>query len=312
MNLKDGVRSLLIFSLSILLGCTGKLRPDPVPISAIDANYPTAEIVAEGERLNGLGILKIVSGTPMADLNIYLQGYYKGTFTVDSENCQINEKFQYDGFALHKVTLRGTFQKSCFLDIVASHEWPEESSAGLKISAVKGRVWLIATSKQAFTKISKAKDTVGDNIFIPSSEPKIRVVFRGCNSKFDEKLDVFEGFAEVSLDSVIEMATGLRCGLVGAAIDAKTKFAIYWMAWIYDIQFTPLPVPNLVHEDKKLEIKADPGVSIIALDDSFKVSDEASFRIDWSKPHVLRLITVKGRLMIGEWHPDAKEWSWKR
>lgn len=288
------------------------MRPDPVPISAIEANYPAAEIVAGGERFNGLGILQIPAGTPMADLNIYLQGYYKGTFTVDSENCQVHEKFQYDGFALHKIILSGTFRKSCYLDIVASHEWPKETSSGLKISAVKGRVWLIATSKQVFTKISKAKDVIGGSIFIPSAESKIKVIFRGCNSRYDQKLDVFGGFAEIDLTDIIELATGLKCGLVGAAIDARTKFAIYWMAWVHDIQFTPLPVPNLVHEGNKLEVKAGPGVSIIALDNGFEVSDEASFKIDWSKPHVLRLITVKGRLAIGEWDPAAKEWSWKR
>lgn len=297
--------------MTLFLGCAGKLRTDPVPISALDANYPTVEVVVAGTRVNGLGILSVEPGTPLSDLDIYLQGYHKGTFTVDSANCGVHEKFRYDGFVLHKIPMRGTFNQSCFLDIVASHEWPEEDASGIVIPPVKGRIWLINTNKKHIKRTSKAKDIIGDTIKIPSNEEEVRVVFRGCGADFDEKLPTQGGATRVSLEDVIDTIEHPRCSLVGAAIDSTQRSAVYWMAWTYSIEFTPLSIPSLSLKDDGVGVEADPGVSIISLDNKFEIANEASFDIDWSKAHVLRLITVKGRLIIGEWDPIKKEWSWK-
>lgn len=309
MSIKYGIRSILLFFFIILLGCAGKLRPDPIPVSAIDANYPTAEIVAEGQRFNGLGILYVKPGTAMSTLGIYLQGYYKGTFTIDSSKCKIHDKFRYDGFTLHKISLTGTFKESCFLDIVASHEWPKESSSGIEISAVKGRIWLV--SKKALTKVSKSHEFETTGIEIPVSGESARVVFRGCSSTFDKRIEAFDHIVTALLDDVIEITGHARCGLVGAAVDNTTKTAIYWMAWIYNVAFEALPVPVIARGKRKIDIEADPGVSIISLGNTFEISNKASFKMDWSKPYVLRLITVKGRLLIGEWNPSKEEWLWK-
>lgn len=290
-----------------LTACASGLKPDPVP-GAMDSGYPTAELLACGKRFVGLGICTIEQGKSMSSLNVSIQGYYKGTIQIDSEECDIHETYRYDNSEVVRAPLSGT-AKDCAIDFVLAPEYPKEQNSGLVIESIKGRVWIRTLPKGAahFGQSTKIKQAINSTLNIPFNE-KARVVFKGCKTTFDKELTPVDGVIKIKLHDLRNMYQVENCIFEGAVMSASKTLRVTWQVWSYDDGFTPLAKPVATWSGKKLTVKADPAVSIIALDNKFEITNETTFNSDPAKAHILRMATVGGRIVIGEWNGA---WTWK-
>lgn len=294
---------------TLLSACAGQLKPDPVP-GALDSGYPTAELLACGKRAVGLAICTIEQGKPLESLNIRVQGYYKGTVQIDSEACEIHTAYRYDNSQVVKAPLSGPATEECAIDFVVSPEYPKESNSGLVIESLKGRVWIrvIPAGAKHFGQNTKIKQGINAYLNIPyQSATPVRVVFRGCNTKFDKQMAPVNGVIRIALHDLRNMFQVESCIFEGTVLGATT-LRVTWQVWSYAKEFTPLGIPEVKVSGGKLSVKADKAVSIIALDDKYEVSNETEFDFDASKSHILRMATVGGRIVIGEW---SGSWTWK-
>jgi len=292
-----------VFLFALLLaGCAGKLKPDSVP-GALASHYPTAEMIACGTRFVGLGICPVSQG---GVFSIKVQGYYQGTIQIDSERCEIHQKVRYQNNGQVAVTI--PVKTSCLIDVVVSPEYPGDPKSGLKIESLKGRLYMKVLPEGAlyFSKSSKVKEGLNASFSFPSDEP-VKLSFRGCGVAFDEEKEPVNGEITVMLRDILYMDMPMDCVLEGAAIGKKVT-RLTWQVWTYDQDFTPLAVPVTELKNKKLTVKAEGPVSVLSLDENYVINNQTSFQFDPSKPHVLRLITVGGRLLIGEW---SGAWTWK-
>ena len=84
---------------------------------------------------------------------------------------------------------------------------------------------------------------------------------------------------------------------------------------VFIAQFQPLfpqlPVPITEIDGSTLKVEADPAVSVIGLDVDNRVDNSAKFKFDPTVNHIMRLLTVQGRLTIGEWSATTRAWTWK-
>jgi len=265
--------------------------------------------------MNGLQIVVLKEGQPLSEMDLQLQGYYQGAVTIDSELCEIHDSFRYVGATLHDYTLPGVAEKSCLLDMVVAHEWPKEDSSGLVIDPVKGRIWMVVTNRKIYTQTNKVKEGLEAHLRFPGPEGdgSARVVLRSgapCAVSYDETHAVVNGEIEVKMSDLGAFKSGDQCQVSGAVIGSSERYRLAWMFWVYDKTFTPLPKPTIEIDGDEIDIEAHTGVSIVALDNLYKVHYKADFDFDPMKPHVLRLMTVKGRLLVGLWDPADREWIW--
>ena len=288
----------LLFCL-LLAGCAGKLKPDSVP-GAMASHYPTAEFTACGTRFVGLGICPAYQGGVLE-----VQGYYKGTIQIDSERCNIHIKTRYENSQSVKVALANT---SCVVDFVVSPEYPNDAKSGIVIESLKGRLYWKSLPQGAayFSQSTKVKEGLNASFSFPADEP-VKLSFRGCGITYDEEKEPENGKITVMLRDIVFMDMPMDCILEGAAIGSKVT-RLTWQVWSYDSAFTPLAVPSAEVKNKKLTVKAEGPVSVLSLDDQYVIDNQTTFKFDPSKPHVLRLITTGGRLLIGEW---SGSWTWK-
>ena len=73
--------------------------------------------------------------------------------------------------------------------------------------------------------------------------------------------------------------------------------------------FVPLAIPNIVLTSDKLKVVGTDQVSIISLDGRYEIDKSAEFRFNPNQNHILRLLTVSGRLVIGKYYP-VLGWVW--
>lgn len=292
-----------------LTACASQLKPDPVP-GALDSGYPTAEILACGQRAVGLAICTIEQGDPLESLNIGVQGYYKGVVRIDSEACSIHTSYRYDNSRVVKAPLAGPAATECAIDFVVSPEYPREDNSGLVIESIKGRVWIriVPPGSPHFGRNTKIPQAVNAFLDIPYSDPNpVRVVFRGCSTTFDRTVQPSGGKIRIALHDLRNMFRVENCIFEGAVLGPR-PLRVTWQVWSYSSNFTPLSIPATRISNGKLYIKAEQAVSIIALDNKYQVSNETTFDFDPRRPHILRMATVGGRIMIGEWNSG---WTWK-
>lgn len=292
-----------------LTACAGNLKPDPVP-GAIDSGYPTAEILACGKRTVGLAICTIAQGDPLETLGIRVQGYYKGVVKIDSEACSIHTAQRYDNSSTVKAPISGPATKECAIDFVVSPEYPKDTSSGLVIQSLKGRVWIrvIPPGSSHFGLNTKIRQGLNAFLDIPYSDTTpTRVVFRGCGASYDKTLTPANGKLRVALHDLRNMFRVEDCIFEGAVM-GRTPIRVTWQVWSYSEKFLPLSIPTTRISGGKLYVKAEAAVSVIALDRDYSITNETEFDFDPSRSHVLRLATVGGRIMIGEWNGS---WTWK-
>lgn len=311
----------VIFSFAVLTACgSGNVRPDICDgtnpngcPAASQANYPTAEFVACGKAWHGLGTCFLKRGELLDSVGLAIQGYNRGTIRFVSQDCFIDETLRYENNQRVRIGLSGVSNQSCLLSFVVTPEFDPGQTEGVIIRSFKGHLWLAVREKEDVSVefISKTPEGGDAEIRIPVGSPGLhRVVFRGCDVGFDEAVEAIDGTISIRLQQVIPSIGLKRCILQGGVEDSDRNKFITWMVWGYDKNFVPLPIPVIEIYKNRISIIGDPNVSVISLDEEWKLKNIARFKFDPMTPHVVRLLTVGGRSVFGIWNPDRRSFEW--
>ncbi len=306
-----------ILLLSFLVTGCGGLRPDPVPVPSIQANYPTAEIIACGKRWHGLAICPVVRGQSYITVGINVQGYYGGVLKVDSKNCEIETAMSYTDSQLIPITIPFNAEKNCLLTVTVEPKYPKEGTQDIRIYNFIGwlalpmlqnetDVWEGFTRKVSGNFSSMVRIWVGDI-------PTVRLVADGCGREdtYDESHNLLEGWLVFDLNKLVPDEMELKTCVMEGFIRNQTFQDILFNIVVskYDERYTPLPCPSLSFDEDTLIVKASKVVSIIALDGEYEVDYETKFKkFDKTKPHILRLLTVAGRSVLDRWIVAEQKW----
>ena len=305
---ETNLRIVLVALSLILSSCAGKLRPDTT-ISAISAGYPTAEIKACGQHVVG-GVVCATDGTVPTEVTI--KGYYKGTVRLDSEKCNVSESRRYENS--EEVSINVTLpegQNSCNLDIVVAPEYPNEKRSAVEINPLKGRVYLrrIPSGSTLFSTVVKLPEQTEEFIHIPySNRSNWHVIFRGCDSEYDDVVDFSSGTGSIKLSEITDVSHVKDCQLEGVVLGPDLQ-RVSIQVWVYDKSFAVLSVPSISFKRRKISVDAETGVSVIAVNNSFSIGNTATFDFDRSAENILRIITVGGRVVLGSWVNGAFVWT---
>jgi len=74
--------------------------------------------------------------------------------------------------------------------------------------------------------------------------------------------------------------------------------------------FNQLSTPSVHVGKKKITVTASESVSIISLDNEYKIKQKAKFKFKHDQSHILRLLTVKGRSVLGLWDINNQRFRW--
>lgn len=316
--------ALCLISHTLLLGCAGKLlKEDPV-IPAIKANYPTLEFGACGELFHGLGTCYLREGEAHNSVNLKIQGYYRGTGRVFSNNCAVDQTFTYTENELISVNLPQLEPgRSCLVSMVLSPEYPPEWRSGISVYSLKG---LLAIRIQKGNErwggfLRKLTGNFKSQVDIPVGPHKeARVVIRGCGVKYDKVITLDKEIAHIQLSEAIVSQIG-DCVVEGVILTSDIDRTFTGLIAQYattlpldpewrEYGFIPLAIPKVDVSDSSIKIEGPDSVSVISVNDKYKVTSKASFSFDRNKINIVRLITVKGRTVLGVWDPKAQSFKW--
>lgn len=302
----------------VFAGCGKNLRPDAI-VPATQAKYPSAEFYACGKMWNGLGYCSVEEGQDLNSIKLKVQGYYKGTVKF-SNNCELENEplsVRYSNDIKVPFFLPGPAVKTCGISFVVSPEYPDEQDQKLVIHSFRGH--LLLKVKKPDTKwighATKVKAGVGPSdifrIKFNTNDSKVDVSFRSdrCKINKDLELDVIEGSATVRLKDLLPEVLIQTCVLNGVVFTTEETIRVSWFIAGYSPKFVPLPIPKIKIKNGNIEIEGDDNVSIISLDNKYVIDRKAIFEFDTSRKHVVRMLTVGGRLALGLWTP-GKGFKW--
>lgn len=296
----------LFFIVLFLVSCKSALKKDLIP-SAIDSGYPTVEINACDTTFVGIGVCKVEHESDLSDLVISVQGYYKGTLQVDSDAAKLHATLKYENHQKIPIFLSGTADKSFMIDFVLSPEYPDETKSGIIVQALKGRlrVEVIHPGIPYVSDSVKIKQNTEYVFPLALYEGEtVKTIISGCEADFSQ---FGIGPILVPLSSLRRIPFVQDCVFEGVILGFKYPTRFTWQVWSYSEDFVPLPIPKVYFSNDTLVIEADKSVSIISVDNEYKITNKGKFNCQESKSHTLRIITVNGRVLIGKWD---KKWTW--
>ncbi len=298
-----------------LTGCT-HVRPDPVAIAAIDANYHTAELSGCGYRSEvGLLVCPILKGESYSSLGLSVRGYYQGNVKIVGSNCDVNYDLTYEGTKSIPIEIAGAANDLCLITVTVAPKFPREQKSGIKIHAVRGYI--------AIPMVASKDDWLGDKYRITGNstthlrwwvgeQDSVRLYTSACGRTHDLVHSIDQGFLNFTLEDLIP-TDAEHCVIDGFIESAKYKtLSINILVERYNALFTPLPVPSVKIEGSHIYILADTAVSAITLNESYVLNHKAKLKFDSKKEYVMSLLTVKGRVVTGIWKPEHQEWKWKQ
>lgn len=292
----------------IVSGCGAKLRPDRFPPAAF-SGYPSAEFYACGERWLGLGYCEIEKGRSVEEIEFAIQGFYKGRIRIFSEALPADVIFSYEGSKRIPIDLRGTPNAPIVLGIAVNPEYPGENENAVELFGTIGWLLINVTEPGEVFTFHRTLRPV-------STDQLIRVDSSGASSHFvvSDECGVEREILASGAETEIRLSgLGVSTQMIGSCIlfiASNVPSFDVWLSWRYAQDFRPLAIPSIKVEKRKLHVDAESGVTIVALDSKVEVDHKGKFDWDGSKSHVLRLLTVKGRTLVGEYEP-GKGWSWK-
>lgn len=303
---------ILVLILVFAIGCGQRLRPDPEMLSAITANYPTAEFRACGNLWHGLGICVLEEGDSLENLSFAIQGYYEGTVRIDSGDCEVAASYNYLDNGFIKNVLRGTIHRSCVITFTVSPEYPREEKTGIVTSGFRGHLRIKMVPKGSYSKVGvfripqtfKKTWTLG----VGETDP-VDVYFEGCGVSFHRQFTPNQS-KQINLQ-LADLFSGepRTCVLEGVVRSKKYKdLLLSAIVSVYYDNFNPLPLPVTTFKSKHLEIDGDEAVSVVSVGSEFILNNKHKFKID--KKEIVRLLTSKGRSVIGVVNPDTGEIQW--
>lgn len=295
------MKSILCFSLAFLTHCGASLKQDP-SMSVVDAKYPSIEFEACGLH-NGLGLCDL---KPTDNFSFKVQGYYNGTLMVAYGDGR--EPFKIEYRDNEKMTINvGELKKSLVIKLYMTPKYEAQESAPFPISGLHGTLYLkVLEEFENKSFIAKVPENADYQFNIPVSNVKTTdVFFQGCGGKLDNlKYPVVNSKVTVNLSKIVKLEKKDPCTISGAVDGFETTMLIS----MYDKHFTPLSIPYANINNQYLDISANEVVSIISLDEEYKVNSKGSFKFDKDVPHILRTITSAGRIVLG--HYENGVWKW--
>ncbi len=303
--------------LLMLVGCGQKLRPDP-SLAAITANYPTAEFRACGKLHHGLGICVLREGADLASVQLKLQGYHSGEFKIDSEGCSAGpEQIRYSKNKTYSVPLTGKAAKSCVISMTVSPTYDNQKNSGIKVHGFRGHLYV---------KVIKEGDEIQTYLLRESGNWKrfwkiatgevedVRVFATGCGLTIDKKIKPSEEDTSISIPLHSLISDLNKTCVIEGVIQGKVYKDLLLTVLVaqYESAYVPLAEPVVEIKNGKISIEASESVSIISVGDDYQIASKATFGPDLKKSFTVRLLTVKGRSLVGEWNPSTKEVVWVR
>lgn len=295
-------------------GCGKNLRPDPV-IPVIDAGYPSLEVVHQGKIHHGGAMLSIHRGLPLETIDLSFRGYYEGLYRISSQRCGIDFSGSYAQSELVKIPLQGTAVQDCVISITMTPSYPKRR--GIQTDSFRGHIAI---------KVTNGEDWHGEFIKVTGSwhhDLRIfvggtgvaRVIADACGVEYDQILPIVDGFVEFDVAKAAALPPGKSCILDGAIITDEYEDYLF-NVFISNYKttdgtkvFSPLNAPSVRLVEDKIEVVASRSVSVLALDDQYIIDFKGKFKFDPNRSHVLRAITVMGRLVIGVYEPSTG-WEW--
>lgn len=327
MKIKDLV---LVLTSILSVGCASVLQEDDRKLpSAIDANYPTAEVSVCGERFNGLGYCQLKKGQKWSDMNLKLQTYYEGSYRIYSDSTcslKLDQTKEYKESEIINFRFEGVADKSCLIGFVVSPKFPEQGDQTFPFYSFEGYVWVsvIEPGDVEINKISKSPEKFSPTWSIPvdTNDSSVRVLFRGCaNTQYDKVHYKNSGRIMLQAEEVLGRPVQFqdRCILVGKIKRSEGDIWLRWLIWGYSDKFTPLSEPGINIQGDKIIVHPGKFVAVVALDQpdkdrQIKAPEEAKpleFDFDRNKPAIMRLLTSKGRSLIGEYQTTTS-FIWKK
>lgn len=304
-----------ILLLAASTNCSGvKIKPDPSPLSAIQANYPTAEFNACGKLWHGLGVCSIVRGKSLSSLNFSIQGYYEGSVRIDSKDCEISKTVSYKNNGRINGGLSGTADKSCVVTFTVSPTYPKQQDSTIVVSGFRGSLRVKVLEPKDEWEGTFFRFPVGGNKtwdFSIGETNAVNVYMTGCGKEFNKQIKPSSsGRIKVPIHEAVlnKQQTCVIEGVVQSPEFDDLLFTVHVAR--YASTFNPLPEPIDTFDGKKLTIKADNAVSIVSVGDKYEISNEGEFAINSTLSYTVRAITTKGRSALGVWSPSKKEVVW--
>lgn len=304
---------LRILLIACLVGssCGKDVNPDHGE-PALQSNYPSAEFYACGQRFVGLGQCRLEIGKDISDIKLRIQTFYKGRIRVFSEALPADVSIEYSGEMRLDPHLHGKPEESVLIGFVINPEYPGERDQVISVHGAIGFLAVNVARPGDEIEFHATKAPMGSGGFIDvdvSDAEALIVVSPSCG--IDKAIDV-RGLHlfRLELRDYIDVNAMRRCIIDMAVIGERSRL-VNWLAWVYSDSFTPLSIPHVSVRDREIEIKAESSVAVLSVDSVWKVGNEAQFDFDESKAHVVRAMTVKGRLVVGEWIPEKRGFKWK-
>lgn len=294
--------------LGLLSGCASDLRPDSFPAAQL-SNYPSAEFYACGKRFLGLGYCELKSGQNISDLGFAVQGLYKGRIRVFSEALPTDVVFAYEGSKKIPVDLRGYPKRPIVLGIAISPSFPAENENAVEIFGAYAFLLINIVEEGETYEFHKTLRPVGieQSIEVPTLGASLLGVFSDeCG--VDEEIQITESSYKLKLSSLIDIEDQGSCIFYMGTDRGKLST---WMSWRYASDFRPLGTPTVKFIDDELLVEAESSVTLITTPKEYVIDHKAEFDLDPNQPTVLRLFTVKGRTLVGEYEP-SRGWKWMK
>lgn len=314
--------------LSFLFGCqTHKLHNDP-NIAAVAVGYPSIEFQACGNLYNGLGTCYLRKDQSLSLINLKIQGYYKGTGRVFSEACDVDQSFTYEDHALVSIKMpEGLVKRSCVFNMVLSPEYPNQYESGLEVFPLTGSLILRASHGEHIWRgeVRKVSGNWHSFLSLPLWSPTNRayVGFFGCGRNYEQFFDAYNGLLEIPLELGVIKEPNTVCVADGAAMtDALWDYSFTVVIAQYATElpqvakwqgmgFTPLAEPSISLSGNSISILGEEAVSLIGLNGLYVLGNKAVYHnFERGKKGSIRLVTVKGRTIVGEWEPLKQEFKW--
>jgi len=301
----------LLVAVCFLVSCVKRIRPDS-SVPAAQSNYPTVEFKVNGVTAQGLIILEMQQGDPLDSVSFSVQGYYSGKITIRSKDCQIEQRERYEKNQVLTYELSGPAVKSCLISVSLQPEFPKEKNQSIQIHPFEGHAFIRVSRPgehwNGYT--TKTRFDVDAVLDLPvNSLGSVYAAVQGCGAQFEGPLPVKAGNAKLKLSQLIQPFQPESCIFQGVFVDGNDIKFFSWMVWMYSKEFIPLSVPLVKYKGKKIQVIGQDSVTAISLDDQFDLDFDSKFKFDRSIPHVLRLLTVTGRSMIGVYRPE-QGWTW--
>lgn len=319
----------ILFILTAAAGCgtLSKLREDPV-IPAAVANYPTLEFRACGQVFHGQGVCYLQKGQAFDSVELRVQGYYQGTGRVVSQACKLDYTFTYKDSELVRINLPNSEpEKNCAVNITLSPEYPKEWRSGIEVHSLIGVLGVRLQSGQE-TWVGETRRLTGNwksnlALRVGPANKSARVVMRGCGVAYDRVLQAENDTLYVPLEQAVKRAERASCVLEGVALAFGGDFTFTVIVTQYATElpldpkwkgfgFGPLAIPVAEMRSSSIKLTGSDQVSIVSVDDDHKVASKGSFNFDKREFHIIRLITVKGRTVLGVWEPGSQEVEWNQ